>query len=460
MNTAWLKTRQTKFGAYATLYILIIIGVLVMANWLANRHNKSVDTTANKRFSLSDQTKKIVGDLKLDAKITYFDKTDSFQRAKDLLDRYDTLSPKVSVDYIDPDKKPQVAKVAGVRNYGSIFVNVGTRREEAKSLTEEEITGAIIRTLKGGDRTVCSVSGSGEHTFEDTGRSGYSALKESIERNNYKTRTISLLEKPEVPKDCTVLLVAGPRFDYVQPVVDAIKKYVESGGRALIMLDAPVRMAKDTVGENALLTGVLAGWGITMNKDLVLDVSGIGQIFGFNEVVPLVASYENHAIVREMKGAATAFPLARSITTGTGDKVTVEKLFSTSENSAATSKLDIAGGELSLDPKNDKKGPLTLGAAGTYSTGQGNAQGRFVAVGSSGFAANNLLGFNGNRDLVLNMINWLSSDEDLISIRPKDPEDRRLSLNRAQMNVILYSSVILMPLMVILAGVSVWWKRR
>jgi ABC-type uncharacterized transport system involved in gliding motility auxiliary subunit len=460
VNTAWIKTRQTKFGAYATLYILIIVGVLVMANWLANRHNKSVDTTANKRFSLSDQTKKVVTELKQNAKITYFDKTDSFQRAKDLLDRYDTLSTKLSVDYVDPDKKPQVAKAAGVRNYGSIFVDVGTRREEAKSLTEEEVTGAMIRTLKGGERTVCAVSGSGEHTFEDTGRSGYSGLKEAVERSNYKTRTISLLEKPEVPKECTVLVVAGPRFDYVQPVADAIKKYVEGGGRLLVMLDAPVKMAKDTVTENALLTGVLAGWGVTMNNDLVIDVSGIGQIFGFNEVVPLVASYENHAIVREMKGAATAFPLARSITTGTGDKVTVEKLFSTSENSAATSKLDIAGGQLALDPKNDKKGPLTLAAAGTYATGQGSAQGRFVAVGSSGFAANNLLSFNGNRDLVLNMINWLSSDEDLISIRPKDPEDRRLSLNRAQMNVILYSSVILLPLMVILAGVSVWWKRR
>ena len=459
MNTAWLRTRQTKFGAYATLYILIVCAVLVMANWLANRHNKSVDTTANKRFSLSDQTKKIVTELKQNAKISYFDKTDSFQRAKDLLDRYDTLSAKVSVDYIDPDKKPQVAKIAGVRSYGSIFVDVGTRREEAKSLTEEEITGAIIRSIKGGDRTVCTVSGSGEHSFEDTGRTGYSELKTSIERNNYKTRTISLLEKPEVPKDCTVLMVAGPRFDYVQPVVDAIKKYVESGGRALVMLDAPVIMAKDTVGENALLTGLLASWGITMNKDLVLDVSGIGQIFGFNEVVPLVSSYENHAIVREMKGTATAFPLSRSISTGTAEKVTVEKLFSTSENSAATSKLDIAGGELSLDPKNDKNGPLTLGAAGTYSTGQ-QGQGRFVATGSSGFAGNNFLGFNGNRDLALNIINWLSSDEDLISIRPKDPEDRRLSLNRAQMNVILYSSVILMPLMVILAGVSVWWKRR
>ena len=85
MNISFLKTRQTKFGAYATLYVLIVVAVLVMANWLANRHNKSVDTTANKRFSLSDQTHKIVTGLKQNVKIIYFDKTENFQRAKDLL---------------------------------------------------------------------------------------------------------------------------------------------------------------------------------------------------------------------------------------------------------------------------------------------------------------------------------------------------------------------------------------
>jgi ABC-type uncharacterized transport system involved in gliding motility auxiliary subunit len=365
----------------------------------------------------------------------------------------------VSVDYVDPDKKPQIARSIGVRNYGSIYVDAGTRREEAKSLTEEEVTGALIRTLKGGERTVCSVAGSGEHTFDDTERTGYSSLKESIERNNYKTKTISLLEKPEVPGDCTVLLIAGPQYDYVQPAVDAIKKYVEGGGRALIMLDAPVRMGKDTVAQNAALTDLLASWGVTMNKDLVIDMSGIGQIFGYSEVVPLVANYESHAIVRAMKGVATAFPLARTLEVKSTDKATVEKLLSTSENSAATSKLDVAGGELKLDPKSDKKGPLALAAAGTYAAGEGK-QGRFVVTGSSGLATNNFLGFNGNRDLVLNMINWLSSDEDLISIRPKDPEDRRLNLTRSQMNMVLYTSVLLMPLAVILAGVSLWWKRR
>src|SRR5215204_3567028 len=105
MKTGWLKARQTRYTAYVVVYVLIVVGALGLANWLANRHNKSVDTTANKRFTLSDQTNKIVTGLKQDVRVTYYDKTENFTRAKDLLDRYDTLSTKLRVDYVDPDKK-------------------------------------------------------------------------------------------------------------------------------------------------------------------------------------------------------------------------------------------------------------------------------------------------------------------------------------------------------------------
>ena len=188
---------------------------------------------------------KVVKGLKQDAKIVYFDKTSEFTRARDLLDRYDNLSAKLTVDYSDPDKKPQLAKAEGVRSYGTTFVQANGKKEEAKSLTEEEITGALIRALKGGARNVCAVSGSDEHGLADSERSGFSGAKDLMERNNYKTRSISLLEKPEVPKDCTVLVIGGPRFDYVQPAVDAIKAYVESGGRALFLLDPPLKLGKE-----------------------------------------------------------------------------------------------------------------------------------------------------------------------------------------------------------------------
>jgi ABC-type uncharacterized transport system involved in gliding motility auxiliary subunit len=458
MNTNWLTAKQTKYTLYVAVYALIVIGALSLVNFLANRHNKSFDATANKRFSLSDQSIKVVKNLKGDAKITYFDQQSRFPQAKDLLDRYNNLSPKLTVDYIDPDKKPQVAKANAVRSYGTIYVDANGKREEAKSVTEEEITGALIRALKGGQRTICAVTGAGEHGLDDSGRDGYSQLKEVAERNNYKTQSVSLIDKPQVPAECTILVVGGPRFDYVTPVVNAIKTYVEGGGRALIMVDPPVKLGNNEVSQNAELLKLLESWGVTANKDLILDTSPIGQLFGFGAAVPLVASYESHAIVREMKEVATAFPMARSLDVKNGDKTTVEKLFSSSANSYATTNLSSA--EVEINPAKDKKGPLAIGAAGTYRTGQENKNGRFVVTGSSQWASNSILRFNGNRDLAMNILNWLSSDEDLISIRPKDPENRPLNMSAAQMRNVFYASVLLMPLLVIGAGLRVWWKRR
>ncbi len=459
MRTDWIKARQTRYSGYLTIYILVILAILSTANWLANRYNKSFDTTANKRFSLSDQTDKVVKNLKQDVTITYWDRTDRFPQAKDLLERYSNLSSKLHVDYLDPFKKPTLARAAGVKSEGAIYLTTGAKKQEARSLSEEEVTGALIRLLKGGERKVCFVSGSGEHSLEESGSRGYSNVKELLEKNNYKTQPISLLEKAEVPKDCTVLVIGGPKFDYPQPEVNAIKTYVEGGGRAMLLVDPPLQLGRETIAENPEMVALLTSWGVTPQKDLVLDTSGVGQLFGLGPEVPLVTSYESHAIVREMKEMATAFALPRSLDVKNGDKTTVDKLFSTTSSSFATTNLNSA--RIALDPTKDKKGPFLLGAAGTYNSGGApGTQGRFVVVGSSDWIANYILRFQGNRDLFLNMMNWLSSDEDLISIRPKEPEDRRLNLNRAQMSIIRTVSQFLIPLIIIIGGVMVWWRRR
>src|SRR5690348_10283948 len=163
MASQWLKARQTKYAAYATTYILVIIAVIVAANVLADRYNKSYDATANKRYSLSEQTAKIVKGLKQPVTITYFNQSTRFNDGRDLLDQYANLSPKVHVEYVDPDKNPQIARQENIRNFGTAIVKVADKREEAKSMNEEGITGALIRDLKNTTRTVCFVAGSGEH---------------------------------------------------------------------------------------------------------------------------------------------------------------------------------------------------------------------------------------------------------------------------------------------------------
>jgi ABC-type uncharacterized transport system involved in gliding motility auxiliary subunit len=458
MNLQLLKARQTKYVAYATLYIAVVLASITAANVLANRYDKTYDATANKRYSLSEQTAKIVKGIKENVKLSYFDQSTRFERAKDQLQLYANLSPKVHVEYVDADKKPQLARELGVKNYGTTIVQIGAKKEEAKSTSEEDITGAFIRALKNNARNVCFVTGSGEHQIEDTDRNGYSRFRDLLGKEEYTAKSINLLQKAEVSADCTVLVVAGPTADYQQPSVDAIKKYVEDGGRALLLMDPPLKLGRTEIADNDALTGLLQSWGVTLDKDLILDLNPIGQLAGLGPQVALVTSYDSHSIVNELKGTATGFPLARSLDVKNADKTTVDKLFGSSGSSLATSKLNSPSVDPN-DPKN-RKGPFTIAAAGSYRTGKENSQGRFVVIGSSDWAANSFINFNGNRDLAMNTMNWLSSDEDLISIRPKDRDDRRITMTRAQLNWVGITGLGILPLGIVIAGVTVWWRRR
>src|SRR5579864_7381651 len=458
MASGWIKARQTKYAAYAATYIAVVLAIIIVGNVLADRYNTTYDATSNKRYSLSDQTAKIVKGLKQNATITYFNQTKDFREGKDLLDQYSNLSHNVQVKYADPDKDPELAREAGIRSLGTAIVQVGAKHEEAKSMTEEGITGAFIRDLKSSTRMVCFVSGSGEPQIDDSDREGFSQFKQLLGKDNYETKTIDLLQTAEVPADCTTLVVAGPKRNYDQPEVDAIKKYVESGGRAFFMLDPPLKIGRAEIADNDALTNLLQSWGVSMEKDLILDLNPIGQIAGLGPQVALVTKYASQPIVNEMKGTATGFPLARSMEIKNTDKASVEKLFDTSGSSFATSNLSSPAVDV-RDPKN-KKGPLTIAAAGTYNTGKENLQGRFVVIGSSGWAANRFLDFNGNDDLALNAVNWLASDEDLISIRPKPQDDRRITMTRGQLSFVRATSQFILPLVVVVAGVGVWWKRR
>jgi len=472
---SWLKARPTQYTVYAAVYIIVIVAVLSAINVLANRYDKSYDATANKQFSLSDQTIKVVKGLKQDVQLTYFGPQNEFPSARDVLDRYSGLSPKLRVNYIDPERKPQVARATGFRSDSTVLVDSGTRREGAKSTSEEEITGALIRSLKSSERSVCMLSAAGEHSIDETDANGYSLLKQLLERDNYKVRTETLrpaapdASKPlaigqapsapvvEVPKDCTVLVVAGPKNDYPAPIVSAIKTYVESGGRALFLLDTTLRLGRgEPPTENEALLKLLSDWGVTVDKDLVLDLSGVGQILNLGPEVPFILRYEAHPITQPLTRVPTAFPLARSLEVKSTDKTSVSKLVETTDDSVGTNSIPADG---HIDPRKGKKGPFTLAAAGTYNS---SPQGRFVVVGTSIAAQNSIVGSRplDNRDLMVNINNWLSSDEDLISIRPKSPEDRPLNLTTRKLNAAFWLTIVVFPLTVVGFGMAAWWKRR
>ena len=275
-----------------------------------------------------------------------------------------------------------------------------------------------------------------------------------LERDNYTADSITLLAKDKVPEDCKVTVVAGPEGDYTANEVTALKDYVENGGRVLFLLDPPLDFRGEHIADNTPLTNLLESWGVTLDKDLVLENTALTAIYGPEN--PPINHYDDQPIVNDLKGSYVIMPLARSLEVKNAGKSTVSKLFSTSDGAVATT--DLTSGRVRMDDPKNKKGPFVLGAAGTYDTGKPNENGRFVVIGTSGFLTNDMLTTALNRDLALNTINWLSSDEDLISIRPKEPEDRKL--DPRGVNLTLYSEVFAFPLLIIVAGIAVFMKRR
>jgi ABC-type uncharacterized transport system involved in gliding motility auxiliary subunit len=449
-----LSAKRTQYGAYVTLYTIIVIAVLAVINWLANDNNKNFDFTTNKQFTLSEQTTKTVRGLKGDVYLTYFDNARNFQTARDLLDRYANLSHKLHVAYVDPDKNPEVAKADGFRTEGSVIVRAGEKTEEAGSLSEETVTNAIIRSLKTAQKTVCFVTGSGESATDDQDRSGASLAKEQLEKGTYKTQTVNLLLNPKIPADCAALIVAGPKRDYVDAVIASIKTYVENGGHVLFSLAPVIPSRRPTPDQNQPtpnLNKLVADWGITPGGNIVLDQSSARLTGSPAEL--LGVKYESQPIVHDLGGVATLFPLAQSLTVG----ASAEKLISSSDSSIAVTKLG-PGGE--IDTAGAAKGAQVLAAVDTI--GSGAKQGRIVVVGNAIWMTNQGIGISqvGNRDLFLNMINWLTADEDLISIRPKEPEDRRIAVTGTQLRMIFAVVLILLPLFAIGSGIAVWLRRR
>ena len=485
MSLGWLKTRQTKYGTYTVVYSAVVLAIVAAANYLADRYNKTFDATENRIYSLSDQTVKILGDLDQDLKIYYFDQAERFDQTaaggmapRDKLVRYENVSHRVSVDYIDPDSKPDLAQAMNVWTYGTVFVEMAGNREEANSTDEEDVTNAIIRVIKGEEKTACFLTGHGEADGDDSERQGFSSAKRQIEDANYQTKIMSLLENPQVPDDCTLLLVAGPDKEYLEPEIDVLKSYVENGGRTLFLLDHD---------KSPRLVEMLGSWGIKVNSDIVIDLSGVGQFFGLGPLAPLVGDYESHPVSEAMGNVASFFPLVRSVESGdVPDGWTVDKLFSTTAGSFASEAFSPEEEEVIRNPDKEREGPISLAVAATYDvpaaedneeggggdeTGSENSEddaetedekkeGRIVVVGTSLFVRNSFIGRGGNVDLFLNMLNWLSSDEDLISIRPRDPDNTPLNLTGADMSRLFFGTVVGIPLVIIVAGIRVWWRRR
>jgi ABC-type uncharacterized transport system involved in gliding motility auxiliary subunit len=482
--------RQMKYGANTTVLVLVVLASLGFVNYLVVRHTRRWDLTKGQRYSLSDQTKKVLEGLKEDVTLWYFQRSTAPEAAaaQDQMKSYQAASPRIKVEFVDPLQNPGRAQEYDARGpWPVLVVERGARREKVANDSEQDITNALIKVTRDARKTVCFAEGEGERDIDDSGDRGLSGLKAALGKSQYETQKVLLARERAVPASCTVLVVAGPERDLLPQVVDAVRAWVRQGGKALLMVEPEMKVATPN------LVALLKEWNLEAGRDVVVDVSGMGQLFGTGPITPIAAQYPYHEITRDFR-VMTAFHTARSVQAGkeTVDGVTAQNLLETSP--ASWAETDLALKEpIEMNEGKDLKGPVALGAVATVRattapspappspppaaaspspspvpsaspSPEGEpekpAEARVVAIGDADFASNQLLGFQGNQDLLLNVVAWLAQDADLISIRPKEPDDQRLFLTQQQQQNVSWLALVALPGLFVILGIASWWRRR
>ncbi|MGH7986205.1 MAG: GldG family protein [Candidatus Binataceae bacterium] len=460
---ALMGKRATRYGANAVAYSLAFIGLLVAINYLGITYNTKFDMTAEKVFSLSPQSLNIVKGLKHPLKIYGFVQNGHSPVAQSLYQEYAYASPQVSYRLIDPVHDPELADRYKVSVNNTTHIQYGKQGTNVTDLSEQAITNGILKVIKSANRTVYFVYGEGEGDPSDSRTAnGLSQFQSALEGENYKVERILLASQPRIPEDCNVLVIAGPTRPLQPHEIDAINDYLERGGRLLVMMRPP---RPDRPFDESALTKLVAEWGVDAGHNVVVDQEVrlfAGPALGLD---PMVSHYGAHPITASFD-QQTVFPMTRSISPIDPPKpgLIVTPLAKTGDSSwAETNLTNIFEKQVAAFTKSDTRGPITVAAAVTANLqqlGKGHGEARLVVFGDTQFANNHYINVFFNRDFIMNSVDWLAGEANAITIRPRTLRASRFDLTIGEFDVVFVLSVLLLPELLLIIGIAVWWDRR
>lgn len=449
---AFSSRRATRMGANSLLMVLLFIGILTIVNFLAARHSVRWDLSENKNFSLAPQTHRVIRNLPRDVKITVFtrEKDPGYQSYKERLDSYQQASSNISVEFVDPERQPKMAQTYGITRTDTAVFESGTQTIRVTNPSEAELTGALIRVSKDDRKRILFLEGHGEPSFEDRERTGLSQAKEVLTKQGYDVGTVSLLAQPEVPENTAILAVVGPRKPITREELERIDTYVQKGGHLLLMVDP------DTQAD---VSPLLSRWGLALGPGILVDLRD--RLAEGDLTALLVRTFTEHEITQDLN-AAVLFPLAQHVSFNeqAGKDWDFVPLARTSTNSWAET--DLRGRVVSLNEKDDVKGPLSMAVALAPKSApkEGERRPAIVVIGNATFVSNAFVNFPGNTDFFLHAVAWLAQDREMIAIAPRDQAFRPFVPNPMQDRALLYIQVIFLPALLLILGIKVWRKRR
>lgn len=457
----FLKQAGRKQSREAIQIILLLAGIFLLGA-VVYQHNWLYDVTKEGFYTLSPKTREMLKKIPGPIKITAFTATEGSDKIRQKFDLFVKEKPDLEIEYIDPDRHPEQAEGRSVNAYGTVIFEY--RHQEVRMINpnEEDILNSLIRVTREQSLVIYFIKGHGEADPEVEDKGGMSMFKHYLEQENFQVRKLEI-PADGIPADAQLVVVAGPRAPFQNWEVQEIDRYLGKGGDAVFLLDPFVYTN---------LENLLYNYGLELLNGVVVD--DVNYLVGMDAIglSPIANKFDMHEITQDLGGKRVTFPRVRPL------KILKEPelggmwnpLVRSSENSFVETDLDqlYKFGKVQRTP--DKPSGAQILAAAYQEQVQYKAweilqakrtkETRMAVVGNSHFMRNMALEVDANYILAINIFNWASGESDFTRLSPKKRAASRINLSQRQTNIIFYSSVLIIPELLIIIGIAVWWRRK
>lgn len=427
------------------VFVVLVLALLGTVAWLGQQYNMEFDWTLNRRNSLTQDSVALLKTLDAPVQITAYVSEDETLRGaiENLVRRYQREKSDVTLQFVNPDLAPEQARAAGIRFDGTLVIHYKGRREQLSNVNEATVSEAIARLSRDRENWVVFMTGHGERAVDGRANFDLALLGAELRQQGFRIQTLNLATNP-LPDNTTLLVVAGPRNDWLPSETQVVGNYLERGGNLLWLTDP------EGVAPLPALAGRL---GIEIKPGVVIDATT--QMVGVADpTVAVVAEYPDVEPVGGFR-MMTLFPRAAALAIS-ADEWNVGAILRTTANSWRET--GVLSGNVIPD-EGDEEGPLAIGFAMERNVADNKRQ-RVVVVGDGDFASNAFIGNQGNMDLATNLFNWLGQQDELLNIRIKESPDSVLDLGRTQQIVIGFGFLLLLPAVLLAIGIGVFMRRR
>ena len=447
------RRNRVQLLAQNTVFAVLLVAAAVLGVYLLDGVNLQRDITQNKRGSLSQATRDVLGKMQGPIVITAYAPTqhpalgDVRRAIYDFVAPYLQVKPDIELKFIDPREQPKQTAAANVTNpSGELVIEYGKRSEHLASLTEQNMANLLMRLARSQERAIMYVDGHGEPKLDGNANFDLGAFGGQLGTKGFRVQGLNLLVAPEVPDNADVLVVTHPRTDLLTGEVSKIIRHLDRGGSLLWLVDQEPLHGLQPLAEYLK---------VELTPGVVVDPAA-AQL-GIQPTIALSSNYGFHPLTENFSGYNTAFPFARAIgrpaEAGAWRPTTLVEV----AQSGWVETGDLQG-SLRFDKDRDVRGPVAVALALEREV-KGKGQ-RVIVVGGGSFLSNAYLGLLSNLDLGTNMLNWLAEDESLITIQPRPRVDSSLELSRAALIAMVIGFLLALPGAFLLAGGMIWWRRR